>query len=296
MIRRAAAIALAFMLNPALLRAQDTSFTVTVPSADVYKGASNVTPVIGHVSRGTVLSVSRNLGDWVKIAWPDAEDGVGYVRISMGRVGGSDASAPATNASPGASSSSAGTTATIPPPTRTSTGGQGTPRGQVTPRVQSRVRPISHIFGVGASVAPMSGFGATAQAWRHNHLGIQVGFMRDVLTSDIAAGRVTSIQFEPGVAYAPFDRVGDYVWIRPYLGSAVSFLHQTLSVTTPLPMQPVSDNGMGFRVFGGGELTFASMPQFGVSADLGYRRLPTPFFGFKADALSVSIAGRWYIR
>ena len=91
MFRRAAAVVLALTLNPALLRAQDTVLTVTVPSADVYKGPSNVTPVIGHVPRGTVLNVSRNLGGWVKIAWPDAQDGLGYVRASMGRVGAPDA-------------------------------------------------------------------------------------------------------------------------------------------------------------------------------------------------------------
>lgn len=38
MIRRAAAVAIALALNPALLRAQDTVFTITVPSADIYKG------------------------------------------------------------------------------------------------------------------------------------------------------------------------------------------------------------------------------------------------------------------
>jgi hypothetical protein len=275
------------MLNPALLRAQDTLLTVTVPSADVYKGPSNVTPVIGHVPRGTVLNVSRNLGGWVKIAWPDAQDGIGYVRASMGRVGAPDAGVSATNTSPRASSASPATTI---PPTPTSRGERVAPRGQ------PQGGPISHIFGVGALVAPMSGFGATARGWRNNHVGIQVGFMRDAMTSDVAAGRVTSIQFEPGVAYAPFDHVRDYVWVRPYVGSAVSFLHQTLSVARPVATQTVSDNGVGFRIFGGSELTFASMPQFGMSADLGYRHLPAPFSGFKAGPLSASIAGRWYVK
>jgi hypothetical protein len=290
MFRRAASVVLALILNPTLLHAQDTVFTVTVPSADVYQGPSNVTPVIGHVSQDTALIVSRDLGSWIKIAWPDAQDGIGYVRATIGRVGAPDTGARATTVSPRASSASASTTATIPPPTRSST------REPVAPRGQSKVRPISHIFGVGAVVAPVSGFGATAQTWRHNHLGIHVGFTRDVLTSDVATGRVTAMQFEPGLAYAPFDRVSDYLWIRPYVGSAVSFLHQTWSVATPLARQPVSDNGVGFRFFGGGELTFASMPQFGVSADVGYRRWPAPFAGFKADPLSVSIAGHWYIK
>jgi len=290
MIRRIAAVVLALILNPVFLHAQETVFTVTVPTASVYKGPSNVTPVIGHVARGTELNVSRNLGGWVKVAWPGGDDGIGYVRASMGRLGGAEVSASATNVSPRPSSASAAAAATGASAARTPAGQQIPPRGQ------SRVREISHIFGVGASLVPMSGVGASARAWHKNHLGIQVGFVRDAMTSDVAAGRVTSMQFEPGVEYAPFDRVSDYLWLRPYMGSAVSFVHQTLSIASPLAIPPVSDSGLGFRVYGGGELTFASMPQFGVSADLGYRRLPAPFAGFKADPLSVSIAGHWYIK
>jgi len=142
----------------------------------------------------------------------------------------------------------------------------------------------------------MSSVGATARAWRDNRLGVQFGFTREVMTSDVAAGRVTSMQFEPGVVYALFDRVSDYVWIRPYVGSAMSFRHQSSSVAAPVAVEPASDNGVGFRVFGGGEFTFPSMPRFGLSADLGYRRLPTPFPGFEADPVSLSIAGHWYFK
>ena len=289
MIRRIAAVVLALLLNPAFLHAQATVFTVTVPTASVYKGPSNVTPVIGRVSRGTELSVSRNLGGWVKVAWPAGEDGIGYVPTSMGRIGGAEAGASATNVSPRPASASAAAT-TSAPAARTSAG------QQIPPRRQTRVTEISHVFGVGASLAPMSGVGATARAWHKNHLGIHIGFMRDTMTSDVAAGRVTSMQFEPGVEYAPFDRVGDYLWFRPYIGSAVSFVHQTLSIASPFAIPPVSDSGLGVRFYGGGELTFASMPQFGVSADIGHRHLPAPFAGFKADPLSVSLAGHWYIK
>src|SRR4051812_10256291 len=83
MIRRAAALALALAFQPALLHAQDTVLTVTVSSADVHKGPSTVTPIIGHVSRGTVLTVARNLGSWAKVSWPNAADGVGYVHVTM---------------------------------------------------------------------------------------------------------------------------------------------------------------------------------------------------------------------
>jgi hypothetical protein len=58
----------------------------------------------------------------------------------------------------------------------------------------------------------------------------------------------------------------------------------------------VSDSGIGLRLFGGTEFTFASVPQLGLSVDLGYRRVPTPFVGFEADRLSAAIAGHWYIK
>ena len=290
MIRRIAAVVLALILNPAFVRAQDNVFTVTVPSADVYKGPSNATPIIGQASRGTALSVSRNLGGWVKVPWPDAADGIGYVRVSMGRIGEPEAGASAANASPRASSASADGNAPSASASRSSAGQQIAPRGQ------PRQSEISHIFGIGAVLAPMNGIGATARAWHKNHVAIQVGFIRDAVTSGVADGRVTTMGFEPGVAYAPFDRVSDYVWIRPYVGSGVSFVRQTWSLSSPLATPPIAESWMGFRIYGGSEFTFAGMPQFGLSADLGYRHLPAPFAGFKADPLGVSIAGHWYIK
>jgi hypothetical protein len=290
MTRLAAAVVLALTLNPTLLLAQDTVLTVNVPSADVHKGPSTVNPVIGHVLRGTVLPVSRNLGSWVKVVWPDAPDGVGYVHVTMGQVGPANADAARTNASPQAFSAPAPATTTIPLLGRTSAGERVVPRGQLN------VTPASHVFGVGGLVGSMSSVGATARAWRNNRLGIQVGFTRTARTSDIAAGRVTSMQFEPGVVYGLFDHVSDYVWIRPYVGSVVSFRHQTLNTASPVVLEQASNSGIGFTVFGGTELTFASVPRFGLSADLGYRRFRTSFPGFEAEPISVSIAGHWYIK
>jgi hypothetical protein len=288
MIRRAAALILALTLSPAALHAQDTVLTVNVPSADVYKGPTNVTPVLGHVSRGTVLPISRNLGSWVKVAWPDAPDGVGYVHVTMGRIGPPNADAPGSSASPRASSAPAPVTTTIPMRGRTSVGEQVVPRGLLNGT------PASHIFGVGGLVASNSNFGATARAWHNNRLGIQFGFTRDAMPA--GAGRMTGIQFEPGVVFALFDRVGDYVWIRPYVGSTANLRRQTLRMPASVGAELASENGVGFRVFGGSELTFASIPRFGLSADLGYRRFPTPFSGFEANPFSVSLAGHWYVK
>ena len=292
MVRRIAAVVLALTLNPTLARAQDAALTVTVLSADVHKGPSTVTPVIGHVSRGTVLPVSRNLGSWVKVAWPDTPEGVAYVHVTMGRVGPSNGDTPATNVSPRTSSAPA--SATSAPASTTTTTNPPVSRMAVSGDIGDA--PITHFFGVGGLVGSRHSFGATARAWRSDHLGIQLAVARDAMTSDISAGRVTSIRFEPGVVYALFDHVSDYFWVRPYVGSVLSFRHQTLKVLAPAAME-TSDNGVGFRVFGGSELTFAGAPRFGLSAELGYRRFPTtPFADFEADRLSVSIAGHWYIK
>src|SRR5687768_12332576 len=98
MSRRAAAVVLALACNPALVSAQDTVLTVTAPAADVYKGPTTVTPVIGRAPRGAVLPVARNLGSWAKVAWPDAPDGVGYVHLTMGRLASAKGGPPATHA------------------------------------------------------------------------------------------------------------------------------------------------------------------------------------------------------
>jgi hypothetical protein len=293
MLRRAAAVVLVLTLNPASLLAQDIVLTVNVPSADVYKGPSNVTPVIGHVPRGMVLYVARNLGSWVKIAWPQAPDGVGYVHVTMGRIGPRTAETPSPSAAPRAAAAPAAMPPTAVVVSRTSVGESVVPRGQLN------MTPASHIFGVGGLIGPVgspSGFGATARVWRNNHLGIQLGITRDSMTSSIAAGRVTTMQFEPGVVVGLFDRVSDYVWLRPYIGSIVSMRRQRLSVVSPVAAEPVTDTGMGYRVFAGSELMFSSLPRFGLSADLGYRHDPQPFPGFELDPLSVSIAGHWYIK
>jgi hypothetical protein len=90
--------------------------------------------------------------------------------------------------------------------------------------------------------------------------------------------------------------VSDYVWVRPYVGSGLTFSHRTLTVPSPAAIDTLSNNRVGVRVFGGGEFTFASVTRFGLSAELGYRSSSTPFAGFDADRLGLSIAGHWYVR
>jgi hypothetical protein len=290
MIRRIAAVVLTLALTPALVHAQDTVLTVTAPSADVYKAPSNVTPIVGHASRGAVLPVSRNLGSWVKVAWPGAPDGVGYVHVTMGQLGPASGAAPARTVSP--RPASAATTDAPIPPARTAA---PTP-ARVVARPAVNKTPESHLLGIGALVGPMSTIGASARAWRDDRLGFQLALTRDATSSDLAGNRVTSMQIEPGVVYGLLDHVTDYVWLRPYVGAALSFRRETLRFPTATGVEPVSDSGIGVRLFGGTEFTFASVPQLGLSVDLGYRRVPTPFVGFEADHLSAAIAGHWYVK
>lgn len=288
MIRRIAAVVLTLALTPALGHAQDTVLTVTAPSADVYKAPSNVTPIVGHASRGAVLPVSRNLGSWVRVAWPGAPDGVGYVHVSMGTLGPASGAAPAASPSPRVAAASS---ATAPiPPVRTPAPARAVARPAVTKT------PETHLLGIGGLVGPMSTIGASARAWRDDRLGFQLAVTRDAMSSDLAGNRVTATQIEPGVVYGLLDRVTDYVWLRPYVGAALSLRRETLRFPTATGIEPVSDSGMGLRLFGGTEFTFASVPQLGLSVDLGYRHVPTPFVGFEADHLSAAIAGHWYIK
>lgn len=289
MIRRAAALVLVLAFNPAWLCAQDTVLTVTAPSADVYKGPTTVAPVIGRATRGTVLPVARNLGSWAKVDWPDAPDGVGYVHLTMGRL------APAKAGAPGASPAARTPAAPAPATTMAAPAPRPMPRDQMAVTDQSTGAPISHTLGVGGRVGSTRSFGATARLWRNEHLGIQFSFMRDSMTSGAAAGRVTSMQVEPAVVYALFDHVSDYVWFRPYLGSGLSFHHQSIEVSSPDLVLP-SDDGFGFRVFGGSELTFASAQRFGLSVEFGYRQVPAPYPGFEPAKLHASLAGHWYVK
>src|SRR5262249_26240975 len=183
MIRRAAALAFALMLSPATLHAQEIVLTVSVSSADVHKGPSTGTPVIGHVSRGTAVPVLRNLGSWVKVPWPAAPDGVGYVHVTMGSLTPPNGDGSSSNPSPRGSSASAA----VPPPASSSGSAQTTMSPRPRPASHERVvvrspqnaTAISHVFGFGGVVGSTGSFGATARAWRDNRLGFQVGFTRD---------------------------------------------------------------------------------------------------------------------
>jgi len=296
MLRHVAAVAVALCLSSAPVHAQTTVLTVDAASAGVYKSPSTGSPVIGHAPIGAVLQVTRDLGSWVKVSWPDAQDGAGYVHVTAGSI----AHGVASEANRAAASPRS---ATEPAPTSV--------QAQVD-RVAARLQepasrrlayltPASHVVGLGAMGGRMGGstfgFGVTARAWRHNRLGIQLEVSRYGLTGSAVPGRLTSFEFEPSVLYSLPDRVGDHLWLRPYVGSGATLHRQTLSSITPGVGGSVSDSGLGVKAFGGGELTFAGAPQFALSVDAGYRwSRATQFAGFEVDGLGVSVSGHWYVK
>ena len=79
------AIIVVFVSLPAAAQdpaaAQGMALTVSAPSAAVRKSPSVASPVVGQAPRGAVLDVTRDVGSWVKVTWPDAQDGIGYVSL-----------------------------------------------------------------------------------------------------------------------------------------------------------------------------------------------------------------------
>ena len=290
MLRRVTAVIFMLVLTPALVRAQDTVLKVSVQSAEVHKGPSVATPIVGRAPHGTALTVSQNLGSWVKVPWPSAPDGVGYVHLTAGQLV-SPAGQPAAGM-PSFSSTTAAPASTFPQMPPRVPAGPPTP----SPDTKGSTQRVSHVVGLGGLISSPRGFGVTARVWGNRRIAIPLAYTRDTLTNDLISDRVTSTRFEWGLIYSPVDHLSDYVWFRPYAGTVASYGHQTMRVGGPAGLDVASDNEVGYRFFGGSELTFASVPSVGVSLEVGYRKYPTPFLDFETKPVSLSIAGHWYVK
>jgi len=170
----------------------------------VHKTPSVASPVVGNAPRGTELVVTREVGDWVKVAWPSAADGVGYVRVNAlarGNVAAPAvamapaAAAPKATAAPAtakAATAKAPATAKAAPaagaktaanePALVSAKAAVTPTASVAPVAVREQVPVSqpsapsqnqtlyvaptHAFGVGAMAGSSRGLGGSARAWK----------------------------------------------------------------------------------------------------------------------------------
>lgn len=296
MIRHAAAVAIVLLLSQSWVTAQSPELTVNVSSASVHKAPSTASPVIGQAARGARLEVTRNVGDWVKVVWPTAPDGVGYVRVSVGSVSNGTV-APLTNT---ATAKSAG----VPPSQRVVTTpvivpGDQTAQTQTGNRLPVRTTSPSssgttHRFGVGVLMGgPSFGLGVGARAWAHKRLGVQFDLAHYEVSSPIDLGSMSTTDFGPSVLFSFNDHVADYTWLRPFVGAGMNFYKSSL--TSPL-LGDMSDSRYGSQMFGGAELSFASVPQFAVSTQLSYRWFNEPRQGYDLGGVGVSLAGHWYLK
>lgn len=299
MVGHAAAVVVVMILTPAPLFAQTMELSVRVQSATIHKGPSTGSPVIGRAPRGTVLEVTRDLGTWVKVVWPDAEDGVGYVHERMGsiarRATREERLAAALQSPPGTTPAAASRPAS---PASGSSAPAPNPRSdpQMTATRATYVVPPTHFVGFGGRMgrAPVD-FGATARLWSRQRFGVQVEVLRSAQTSVESPGRVTTLEFAPSLIYMLRDHVTSNFWVRPYAGTGASLRRSSFKLT-PDTGDPVTDSSLGFRAFGGAEVTFPNVPRFAVSADLGYLWADTPFVGFDPGGVRFSVSGHWYVR
>jgi hypothetical protein len=298
MIRKGAAVVVVLCLSSASLHADSVKLTVNAASAPVYRSPSVGSPVLGQASRGTALDVTREVGDWVKVSWPNSPDGVGYVRTNTGSIARGDVSSAAAPAA--AASAPAPPPAFRPAPQATpALGSRAEQQPGARPSAPSAASPLlvapTHTIGFGARIGGSSlGVGGSVRGWSGRRLGAQFDVSHYAMSSLNQVGSLSAMQFGPSVLFAMNDRVTDTMWMRPYLGAGLDFSHATLSNITP----GVSDtsNTLGYRIFGGTEVTMSGLPQIGVSLDLGYYQMPAPFVGWETKGFGAAVSGHWYPR
>lgn len=303
MTRMPFAIAAALLVAASTVHAQSTHFTVSAPSASVYKAPTNVSPVIGEATQGVTLEVTRDVGSWVKVAWSKAPDGVGYVRKSAGTMGTLGASVPATAAAPAAKQSAAAAPGPVSasvaaPAAARAASAQAGPVSRPQPKavVPTNYVAPSHRFGVGGQLGGSAvGVGFSARGWtKSQRIGVQFDVTHSSMTNDIFFTRMSSTQVGPRVLYAFSDHVSDSTWVRPYLGAGAHMLRASVNDgATGLSM---SSTKMSAQFFGGAEMTLAAVPRLGLSADVGYQWYQSPFVGYTLDGMMVSVSAHWYLK
>jgi hypothetical protein len=181
---RLAAVAVWLVLSTSPLYAQETLFTITFPSANIHAAPTTASRVIGTTARGRSFEVTRELGSWVAIAWPEAQNGVGYLHVSWGTVsrGGvveaeRESSAPLPIARPTpeltAGRQRAPVLEPVSAPAARRIDRQPSP---LTVEPASRVLLPSHVLGVGGRLGTqaLAGFAGMGRLWFAGPVGAQL--------------------------------------------------------------------------------------------------------------------------
>ena len=291
MIRHASAVAIVLILNTTPMFGQSagtpmTELIVKTVSAEVHRSPSVASPVIGTASGGTVLEIRRNLGSWVEVNWPNTEAGIAFLHVNTGTIAPRSTASASSEALEAAAQIAAVAAAATAAVTANSGARGDLPMGTkgAASRPSTYLSLPPHRIGMGASMhASTPGFGATARTWWEHGIGVQFSVARPQLQN--ADGRLmTSTQFAPSILYSLPEGVTTSVWLRPYLGAG------------PRLYRANAETGLGYEAFGGAEATFAPMPQFALSADMGYRWSRPSITGFQPRQIGFSLSGHWYVK
>jgi hypothetical protein len=289
------AIIVVFVSSPATAQdsatAQGMTLTVSVPSAAIRKSPSMGSPVVGWVPHGAVLDVTRDVGSWVKVTWPEVPEGVGYVHQSMGTMSNR----------PSREQRMAVAVASLPPPAP-APAAAAVPAGASETNVSSAMQTMyvprpTHRFGLGGQLsAATPGFGFSSRIWSRNRFGVQVDLSRSRMSNDFSEDRVRSTEVVPSVIYSLPDYVSDSFWLRAYAAGGVAMIRSTLHGGVPAVAQSESDRSWGYRAFGGAEVTVPGAPRLAISADVGYQWADVLFDGFDPAGPRFSVAAHWYVK
>jgi hypothetical protein len=289
MIRHASVAAIVLVLNAEPVFAQSapaTELLVKRASADVHKFPTIASAVIGKAPAGTVLEIRRNLGSWVEVPWPNTEAGIAYMHVSTGTIAPSSP-AMASNAGQAATAEIAAVAAAATSASAANSGARAAkPATSRQAALQSAtyVSLPSHRVGMGAVMnASKPEFGATARTWWGHRLGAQFSAARPQLQNADGLSKRSAL-FAPSVLYSLPEGVTDTVWLRPYVGAGPRFYRANL------------ETRLGYEAFGGAEATLAAVPQFALSADVGYRWSRPSFDGFEPRHIGFSLSGHWYVK
>jgi hypothetical protein len=296
MTRTWIATAVALCVQASGVSAQVRHFTVSTPTVSVYKAPTNVSPVIGEATQGTTLEVTRDVGGWVKVPWPKAAEGVGYIRKNAGTLSVLGPAVPAAAPIIAASAPAASPHPAPLPASRVSAAQSGQAvRSQAAAVPIGYVAPI-HRIGMGGQIGGSAfGAGFSARGWsRSQHVGVQFDLTRYSMSNDLFLTPTSVTQFGPRVLYAFRDRVSDRTWVRPYAGVGAHVMRS--SMTEPLTRVPLSETGMSAQLFGGSELTLSAVPRLGLSADVGYQWYRTPFANDSLGGASLTLSAHWYVK
>ena len=285
------AIIVVFVSSPAAAQdpaaAQGMALTVSVPSAAVRKSPSVASPVVGQAPRGAVLDVTRDVGSWVKVTWPDAPDGVGYVHQSMGTLSNR----------PSREQRLAVAAASLPPPAPADVPASASQATDSSAMRTMYVRPPTHRLGLGGQLsAATPGIGFSSRIWSRNRFGVQVDLSRSRMSTDFSENRVRSTEFVPSFIYSLPDYVSESFWLRPYAGGGVAMIRSKLYGGVPEVALSESDSTWGYRAFGGAEVTVPGVPPLAISADFGYQWADVLFGGFDPAGPRLSVSAHWYVK